>query len=186
MVGSTPTSCTIFEGCMKIDVTMILLVAYQIKHFLADYPLQGTYMLGKFNHGWGFFWPLASHCFVHAVFTFVISYIYLACIPNSAPWQLVCPFLALVDFSIHFFMDRVKASPKYLGRFKALSAKEMGAILSYIPTLGIKEVRNKWKKEFRHNKLFWWCLGIDQMVHHLTHYWLIWFLLTQTHVSINL
>ena len=29
----------------------LLLVIYQIKHFLCDYPLQGKFMLGKFKGG---------------------------------------------------------------------------------------------------------------------------------------
>ena len=49
----------------------VLLVLYQVKHFVADYPLQGTYMLGKFKkNGWVL--PLAAHCGVHALFTFAI------------------------------------------------------------------------------------------------------------------
>jgi hypothetical protein len=115
-----------------------LLVAFQAKHFLADYPLQGRYMLGKFNErGWVL--PLASHAAVHAVGTFVIAWLF------GAPW-LAAVLLALLDGCIHFAVDRVKASPKLLGR---------------------------WNTD---RPYFWWVLGGDQMAHHLTHYALIWLL----------
>lgn len=38
----------------------ILLILFQIKHFVADYLLQGEYMLGKFKPGWSFLKPLLS------------------------------------------------------------------------------------------------------------------------------
>jgi len=56
-------------------------------------------------------------------------------------------WLSIVDLVIHFSVDRVKASPKMLNRF------------------GID------------NKFFWWSLGVDQMAHHLTHYFIIYMIL---------
>ncbi len=112
-----------------------LLIAFQIKHFLADYPFQTTYMLEKVrDKAW--FFPLLSHAAVHAFFTLVI-----VCIVDVNLW-----WLALVDLVIHFTMDRIKASKKMLNRFPP------------------------------DNKFFWWALGFDQMVHHLTHYFIIWVL----------
>lgn len=54
-------------------------------------------------------------------------------------------FLALFDFAVHFLMDRIKSGPKYLGRFKDMTKQS-----------------------------FWIPLGFDQMVHHCTHYFIIW------------
>ena len=51
--------------------------------------------------------------------------------------------LAILDFCIHSIMDRIKASPDLLGRFNP------------------------------EQPYFWWALGFDQMIHHLTHYLLI-------------
>lgn len=59
-----------------------------------------------------------------------------------------CVLLTILDIVIHFAMDRIKASPELLGRF------------------------NVQQKEF------WWSLGLDQMVHHLTHYGLIYLIIT--------
>jgi hypothetical protein len=115
-----------------------LLFIYQIKHFVADYPLQGKYMLGKFKPDWGFFGPLLAHSLVHSIFTLFISYIFTKDLYFSIG-------LGVLDLVIHFVMDRIKAGPKYLGRFKDMMAP-----------------------------YFWWSLGIDQMIHHLTHYYLIY------------
>lgn len=55
-----------------ISTIFILLIAFQIKHFLCDYPLQGKYMLGKFNkEDWKL--PLAAHAGTHAIGTSVIA-----------------------------------------------------------------------------------------------------------------
>lgn len=114
-----------------------LLIVFQLKHFLADYPLQGKYMLGKFKDGWDWVIPLLAHSSVHFIFTLMIC-----SIVNPSLW-----WLALVDFVIHFSMDRIKAGKNFLGRFKI------------------------------EDKRFWWSLGFDQMVHHLTHYFVIWMLI---------
>ncbi len=114
----------------------ILLVVYQFKHFLADFPLQREYMLKKFSPNWDFFLPLCLHAGVHAALTLLIVFIFHV----ANLW-----WLALVDFVIHFIMDRIKSGPRYLGRFND-----------------------------RDKPGFWNALGFDQMVHHLTHLYIIW------------
>jgi len=112
----------------------LLLILFQIKHFVADYPLQGAYMLGKFKReGWVL--PLAAHCGVHAVFTFAIA--------TAFADVKLAVVAAVIDFVLHFAMDRLKASPDMMGRFKPDNPK------------------------------FWYALGFDQMVHHVTHYLII-------------
>lgn len=157
-----------------ITSLLALLIIYQVKHFLADYPLQSGFMLKKFLPGWDFFFPLVAHCAVHAAMTLGIVMWW-----NPALW-----WLALVDFGVHFVMDRIKAGPKYLGRYKALSGKEYVALLDKKTNQSIahfRTVQKKLEKEkkavFRGNVFFWWSLGLDQMVHHLTHYYIIWRLL---------
>lgn len=56
-------------------------------------------------------------------------------------------WLAVADFTFHFVMDRLKSGPRYLGRFADVSKTS-----------------------------YWAALGFDQMVHHLTHIWIIWML----------
>jgi len=134
-----------------IENIFLMLIFYQIKHFLADYPLQNGYMLQKFKPGWDFILPLAAHAGVHAFFTFLIVFFF----SQSLSFSLA---MTSLDFTVHFIMDRVKAGPKYLGRYKALSANEY-------PEASIEQKR--------HNTYFWWSLGLDQMVHHFTHYVII-------------
>ena len=116
-------------------------------------------MLGKFKEWPDFFKPLLAHSLVHGLATFLIA---LCVNPKMAFW------VALFDFKMHFVVDRVKASPKLLGRFKALSANEYRDIVaSESDLLG----------RLKSNTYFWWSLGADQMAHHLTHYVIIYFLL---------
>lgn len=91
-----------------METLFLLLVLFQIKHFIADYPLQTGYMLGKLQRtNWVL--PLLSHASVHSVFTFVISVLFV-------PVQLAL-FLAIADLILHFVIDRLKASPDIGGRF---------------------------------------------------------------------
>jgi hypothetical protein len=164
----------------------ILLVIMQFKHFIADYPLQGKYMLGKFKET-GWVKPLAAHCAVHYLFTLVISFVTLmyANSFSQVPSSLVTLFLVsnalgFLDFTIHFIMDRIKASPKLLGKYKALSQNEFKALLTEQAELKkIKDFTNKHaldtamynikaRNKFKENTYFWYSLGLDQMVHHLT------------------
>jgi len=149
-----------------------LLIAYQCKHFLCDFPLQNEYMLGKFKPGLGFLLPLVSHCGVHAFGTFLISLIYLYQKESLAtiPILLACTF----DFVVHFIMDRIKAAPNLLGRFHALSATEYQDLVKFERDKGPDD---QTEEDKRHNKYFWWALGLDQKVHHLTHYAIIYYLL---------
>lgn len=148
----------------------VLLVIYQVKHFVCDYPLQGRFMLGKFLPYPKFILPLLAHSAVHAVATFMIAVCF------KPVW--VAALLGLLDGAIHFGVDRVKASPDILGRFKALSGTEYMALLeernriSGIAPDGHVEI-DKIDDKFKGNVYFWWALGADQMAHHLTHYMLI-------------
>lgn len=107
-----------------------LLVVYQLKHFLADFPLQGRYMLGKFKSGTEWILPLAAHASVHAAFTAIIV---------TAAHRTELLWLAALDFAVHFIVDRLKASPNLGGRWKmdkpqfwwALGADQMAHHLTH-------------------------------------------------------
>jgi hypothetical protein len=156
---------------MTPTITMIfsLFVVFQIKHFVTDYPLQTQYMLGKFRPGWDFFLPLLVHSSVHGAATLLICLVV-----NPKLW-----WLALADIVSHFIMDRIKAGPKYLGRFKPLNGKEMlllakasqsdkvywfdierGQRLLLTKPYAVERINN--------NKWFWISLGLDQTWHHLS------------------
>jgi len=158
-----------------------LLVIFQLKHFLADYPLQNEYMLGKFKkEGW--ILPLSCHALVHAAITVIICLFFTE--------LYVSIWLGIFDFVIHFTMDRIKASPDMLGKYSAISKQDYesyletkkGLIESESATekgrtrfLEALETDFEVKKES--NKKFWWSLGLDQGIHHLTHYVIIVFLM---------
>jgi hypothetical protein len=103
-----------------------------VKHVIADFILQNSWMaLGKDQKtGWAL--PLLAHCAVHLALTTLLVVIF-------APrfW-----FIGLVDFAIHIAIDRAK-----------------GICVS---TFNIHQ-GHQW---------FWWLIGIDQALHHLTGFFL--------------
>lgn len=140
-----------------VEKVFVLLIVFQIKHFLADYPFQTQYMLGKFRRE-DWIGPLAAHAGLHALLTLAIAFV-------AGGDQLL--ILAGVDFWSHFTMDRIKASPNLLGRFKPLTPSGYQIAL-----------KDGDECKLQSNRFFWWSLGVDQMVHHLTHYGIIFALVT--------
>lgn len=130
----------------------LLLTIFQLKHFLADYVFQTERHLAKFLPDWRFFWPLVDHCAIHAIMTLGILTAYGA---------LHLWYLVIFDFVIHFTMDRIKASPNYLGRYKSLCSHDYQH-REYIRY-------DKWNLKVKSNSRFWKSLGFDQWVHHSTH-----------------
>lgn len=122
---------------INVELFITLIIFFHVKHFFADFVFQNVWMLQKSRPGWDFVPPLAIHCSVHALITLAVA-LYLAPIY----W-----WLCVVDFVIHFVMDRIKAGPRYLGRFHDIRGKA-----------------------------FWVTFGFDQMVHHLTHLFIAWWL----------
>ncbi|WP_244712304.1 DUF3307 domain-containing protein [Rhizobium cremeum] len=99
------------------------------KHLLADFIWQTKWMaLGK-ERAEGWLVPLTVHAAVHGMLTAAI----FAFLSPSLAW------IGIVDFAIHFAIDRSKAVIQQ--RF-ALTTTQPG---------------------------FWWLLGTDQTLHHFTH-----------------
>ncbi len=124
--------------------SIYLMLAFFTKHYLADFPLQTVYMLGKGRKGWAWVVPLATHAFVHTFFTALIIAFYDS--------KLL--YLCLIDFSLHFVIDRIKAT--YRLKEGTWESHEKGKLLSQ----------------------YYNALGLDQYAHALT-YILIIYLLTQ-------
>jgi hypothetical protein len=157
----------------------LLLVVYQIKHFVCDYPLQTPWMLGKFKGGTDWILPLAAHAGVHAVATILIACLALMFTGRGEGYaaMMLPVYLGLFDFAIHFAMDRIKASPNLLGRYKPLTASGMKEAMEMVASDNL--MRQDYGKDLiKSNKYFWWALGLDQGVHHLTHYVIIYFIVT--------
>lgn len=151
---------------------LALLFVYQLKHFFADYILQTKYMLGKFHSGWNFFFPLLAHVAVHGLMTYFIVVVTLSYYhPDADAWPYALA-IGGFDMLVHFIMDRLKAGPRYMGRWKPLTAPDYLAARRVVEISGGKNITlyMEAQDKLRSNLLFWWALGFDQMVHHLTHY----------------
>ena len=122
---------------INAELLLWLLIIFQVKHFIADFVLQNVWMLQKSRPNWDFVLPLSIHCGVHALSTLPFV-LYL----KPSMW-----WLAVLDFVVHFAMDRIKAGPRYLGRFNDIQSKA-----------------------------YWVSFGLDQMVHHFTHIYICWML----------
>lgn len=154
----------------------ILFFVFNLKHLLADYPLQGRYMLGKFKEWPEFILPLAAHSGVHSVFTFVITWVYISLTGNITSDRLNLLFyLPLLDFMAHFVMDRIKADGKLLGRFESMSKFEMKKAQEfltgpsqYASNAELRRMQITLKEKIKSNTYFWWSLGFDQFIHHTT------------------
>ncbi len=134
-----------------ISLILLLWLAFDLKHFVADFVLQTNYMQGKFRQtGWAA--PLALHCLMHALCTLAI-----VCFVDPSMW-----WLSLLDFAIHFAMDRIKASPRMLGRYQSLCSHDR-------PSATAQQKSGE--------KLYWLSLGFDQYVHHLTNLLIAWILI---------
>ena len=115
-----------------MEIVFLLLVLFQIKHFICDYPLQTPYMLGKMGKT-NWIKPLAAHAGVHAIGTFIVVL--------AVTFSPIAVVFALADFVLHFIVDRIKASPDLGGRWKpdqsyfwwALGADQMAHhLLNYL------------------------------------------------------
>src|SRR5690606_31961493 len=100
--------------------------------------------------------------------TFIIVLFYTL----SMPYALM---LAWFDFLVHFLMDRIKASPNLLGQYQAITKEEYGRLTDAIAQAkwnnndrALAKINQDFQKRKKSNKYFWWSLGFDQMVHHLT------------------
>jgi len=91
---------------------LILLLAFQIKHLIADYYLQTPYMYENKGQPTGWMWPLFDHVLVHIAGTTMIlaTYVvYKSTEETYMPLFLVMLFAIIFDFTTHFITDRIKA-----------------------------------------------------------------------------
>jgi len=82
-----------------IIMLIFLLIAFQVKHFLADFILQTPYQYtnkGKFLHLGGIL-----HAFIHGFFTSIIA----LCVNDDVIYILS---LGLLDMFLHYTIDLIK------------------------------------------------------------------------------
>ncbi len=173
-----------------LEQIVFLAIMYQIKHFAADFLLQGEYMLGKFKTGIAYIPPLAAHCGVHALGTLMICVSFLSGYHHAAStmetmlacWH-VAVVLSAIDFIAHGIMDRIKAAPHYMGRWKAATPESYAAAATLLASKQKNDEDDSGErleaiKHLNSNKYFWRSIGGDQFVHHMTHYYIIYRLVT--------
>lgn len=97
-----------------IMLMFILVILFEIKHFFCDGILQNEYHLGKFKEKFkDYVGPLLDHAAINALGTAIIGIAFL----RHDLWHLA-GMIGLVELFSHFIIDRIKASPKLLGRYK--------------------------------------------------------------------
>jgi Protein of unknown function (DUF3307) len=101
-----------------------------IKHVIADFVLQTTWMATGKDSKKGWALPLLVHCAIHGALAIAIL---LVLAPRL--W-----FLGVVDFVLHLIIDRAKGFS--------------------VATFSVTQ-ESQW---------FWWLIGIDQALHHLTNF----------------
>ena len=116
--------------------TLILLLIFQVKHYIADYPLQFSSMYENKENKEGWIEPLFLHSLTHAGMTYLIVSVYMSFFTYSE--ELTVGYLVFVvliasafDMSTHFVTAMWRAA----------------------------------KRKGPNTKSFWINLGIDQMVH---------------------
>ncbi|WP_246318816.1 DUF3307 domain-containing protein [Peteryoungia desertarenae] len=110
-------------------LTTLCVLIFILKQLLGDFFLQTRWMASGKESKTDWLLPLAAHAAIHAALTLSICLIFA---PHLA-------WLAIVDFIVHFVIDRAKAVTK----------------ISY----GLTADR----------RAYWWLFGTDQTLHHLTH-----------------
>jgi hypothetical protein len=104
------------------------MLVFAVKHVIADFVLQTSWMATGKDAKTGWALPLLVHCAIHGTLALAIL---LALAPRL--W-----FLALADFVVHLIIDRAKGF----------------CVAKFNVTMD-----HQW---------FWWLIGIDQALHHLT------------------
>jgi hypothetical protein len=104
------------------------MIIFAVKHVIADFVLQTSWMATGKDAKTGWALPLLVHCAIHGA---LATAILLTLAPRF--W-----FLGLADFVVHLIIDRAKGF--------------------CVSTFNVT-MEHQW---------FWWLIGIDQALHHLT------------------
>ena len=106
---------------------IVMLIAFQVKHFLADFVLQNKYMLRKTART-DWVGPLLTHSLVHSIGTFLVLVYFIGA---------YAIYFALVDFAVHTGIDAWKARMTEQNVFRksfwvALGLDQLAHQLTYI------------------------------------------------------
>ena len=139
-----------------VSQIFVLLLAFQIKQLLCDYPIQPEFLLKRFQsssvNG------LLLYSFFHGFFTLAICLIL-----TTASFPLAAG-LALLDVGIDFVLGLTRSKSDLLARFRPLDLQEF--------TVASRKAK-------RQHRLYWIFFGIDQALHHMTHFSIVYILSQQ-------
>jgi uncharacterized protein DUF3307 len=117
-----------WSASIAIAPLVLWMLLLTVKHVVADFFLQNTWIAHGKDSKTGWLLPLTVHCLIHGVLATLVI----------VPFAPKFWFLGVADFVVHFIIDRAKGL--------CVSRFEIG-------------LDHQW---------FWWLIGIDQALHHLT------------------
>jgi hypothetical protein len=109
---------------VTIPINQIVIVSFLLllKHWLADWELQTTWMVhGKRRGGFRFLLPLFVHAGIHGILVFYVISAYFLLVYHTVPVAFILISTG-TDFASHFVIDRTKA---LLERFDSRNHKYM-------------------------------------------------------------
>lgn len=115
---------------------LLLLLFLFIKHYIADFLLQTDWIVTQKAKNP---FVLAFHCFEHSIATAIVLFFFT----NFSTLLIIC----VAECVVHFGIDYIKASPRFLGKYKP-------------PTTA-----------------FFNLLGLDQLLHSITYLGIAWYLI---------
>ena len=116
-------SCQLLHHVACIDPILALLLALQLKHWIADFLLQGPYQYenkGIYGHLGGII-----HSAIHAAFTFVILSQYF-----QFEFALACTY-ATVEAVIHYHIDWSKVQLTRLFKLAPTTSEQFWWLLGF-------------------------------------------------------
>lgn len=139
-----------------VSQLFLMLLAFEFKQFLCDYPIHPTFILKSFqtdnNRAFLF------HAGIHALLTLAICLIF-----TTAEFPLAL-MLAGLDFFMDFALAIFRSRTGFIARFKPLDLDEF------------MEASRHQKVQHR---LYWLFYGLDRMIHHVTYFAIIYILCQQ-------
>lgn len=126
------------------NMVIIAFVAFSLKHFVIDFPLQPAWMY-RVKHI--LFHPGGiAHSAFHGAVTFILLMVLWYYGIGGAKYAAVnAATIGLLEFVAHYFIDYTKMN--------------LNLYLGWGPTTC---------------EQFWWLLGLDQLLHYLTYCAIIW------------